>query len=108
LVARLCDGRILWAEDHANPVSPGLSKDDPQPAGFGGEKLVRHLDQDACTVARYSVAAGRAPVLKVEQNAVAQLKDAVRPRAINVDNRTYAARALLACGLIKPVSPGVV
>ena len=93
--------RIVRHEQIADCVFAGRGQGEAELACLLGEKLVRHLHQDAGAIAHARVGADRAAVLEVAEDLQTVLDDLVRLAAFDVGDEADAAGVLVECGIVE-------
>ena len=100
--ADLFAGRLrMREEDEAGAVAARRRQRDAERRGHLAQEAVRHLHEDAGAVAGCRLAAARAAVQQVDQDAQPLLDDRVRPAALDVDDEADAAGVVLVAGVVQ-------
>jgi len=94
---------VRHKEDNAHGVFACGRELDTLFLAHGAEELVRHLNQDAGTVARLGVAAARAAMLQVFENLDPLLDDLVALRAVHVYDEPNAAGIAFLRRIVHPL-----
>ena len=105
-LARLPARRFLREEDRSDPVSAGRGELDSEAATPRGQKAMRYLGQEAGAVARVLLAAGRAPVLEIQEDLQRLPDDVVRGTRLQIDDESESARVVLERRVVETLSRG--
>jgi hypothetical protein len=91
-------------EYKSGPVFPRRRQGNANPRRLLAQETVGHLDQKAGAIAGVGFAAGRAAVLKVDEDVERLANDAVRAPAFDVDDKTDAAGIMFEGRVVKALS----
>ena len=92
--------------DEAGAVLAGLGQGDARRLGDFGEKLMRHLDENAGAVTGVGFAAGGATVIEIREHLKGVGDDLVRFAALHIDDEADAAGVMLEGGVVKSLFTG--
>jgi hypothetical protein len=76
--------------DHAHAILTWRRQGDPHTLGLAGQELVRHLDEDAGTVACVGLAAARAAVVQIPEDLEPLLDHRMGLGSLDVGDKTDA------------------
>ena len=94
-LARLPARRFLREEDHPDAVRARRGELESEAPTLRGQEAVRDLRQEAGAVARVLLAAGRAPVLEIQEDLQRLPDDVVRGARLQIDDESESARVVL-------------
>ena len=86
--------RIPGQVHHAHAVLTGGRQSDAHTLGFAGQELVRHLDEDARTVACVGFTAARAAMVQIPKNLEPLLDHRMSLGSLDVGDKTDATRVV--------------
>ena len=96
----------LRHENHADAVLAGFRKFDSDVAANRAQMGVRHLNENARTVAGQRIGADRTPVRQILQNLQSLFDDPVALAVPYVDDETDPAGIVLVARVVKPLLLG--
>ena len=99
-------GAVAGQEDQAGPVVTRCGQREAEPAALALEELVRHLDEDAGSVARVHLAAAGAAVQEVLQHGEGLAHDRVGLSALDVHHEADPAGVVLVRRIVQALRRG--
>ena len=100
---RVAVARVARQEHEARAVRPRRRQRERHDLA---QERVRHLDEDAGAVARVGLAAARAAVLEIDQDAQRLAHDVVRAVSLHVDDEADAAGVVLGARIVQTLTRG--
>jgi hypothetical protein len=97
------NGGIARQENESDAILAGVRKSDARRLADFGEKLVRHLNQDARAVAGIDLGSRGAAVVEVAEHLQAIRDRLVRLAPVHIDDESDAARFVLKPGVVQPL-----